>query len=121
MKAQVKPRINLEDRTPLQNVIPLATPMIVFVDPASACNFSCTFCPTGHRDLIKETGRFVGRMKLEVFQKVIDDLADFNQPIKVLRMYKDGEPFLNKDLAKWWRMPNKALLLIILIPRPMAL
>ena len=54
MKAQVKPRINLEGRTPLQEVIPLATPFIIFVDPASACNFSCSFCPTGHSDMIKD-------------------------------------------------------------------
>jgi len=100
MKAEIKPRINLDDRTPLQNVIPLKTPFVLFVDPASACNFLCPFCPTGHRDLIDETGRFQGVMKFDVFKKIIDDLADFEKPIKVLRMYKDGEPFLNKNLAK---------------------
>ena len=99
MKAQLKPRINLEGRTPLQTVIPLSTPFVVFVDPASACNFKCTFCPTGHRPMIAETGRFQGAMKYQVFQKVVDDLAEFDAPIKVLRMYKDGEPFLNKRLA----------------------
>ncbi len=100
MKAQIKPRINLEGRTRLEEVIPLSTPMILFVDPASACNFECTFCPTGHRGLIKDTGRFVGTMNLDLFKKVIDNLDAFDRPIKVLRMYKDGEPFLNKDLAK---------------------
>ena len=100
MKAQLKPRINLEGRTPLQDVIPLSTPFVVFVDPASACNFLCPFCPTGHRDMIDETGRFQGVMKLPLFQKIIDDLGEFEKPIKVLRMYKDGEPFLNKNLAK---------------------
>ena len=99
MKAQLKPRINLEGRTPLETVIPLSTPFVVFVDPASSCNFKCTFCPTGHRDMIDETGRFQGVMKLDVFKKVVDDLAAFDKPIKVLRMYKDGEPFLNKRLA----------------------
>ena len=73
MKAALKPRINLEGRTALETVIPLATPFIVFCDPASSCNFKCTFCPTGHRDMIAETGRFQGVMKLEVFQKIIDD------------------------------------------------
>ena len=29
----------------------------------------------------------------------MDDLGEFDKPIKVLRMYKDGEPFLNKRLA----------------------
>jgi uncharacterized Fe-S cluster-containing radical SAM superfamily enzyme len=99
MKARLEPRINLDGRTALETVIPLATPFIVFVDPASSCNFKCTFCPTGHRDMIAETGRFQGVMKLDVFQKVIDDLGEFEKPIKVLRMYKDGEPFLNKRIA----------------------
>jgi radical SAM protein with 4Fe4S-binding SPASM domain len=99
LKAQLKPRINLEGRTPLETVIPLSTPFVVFADPASACNFQCTFCPTGHRDMIADTGRFQGVMKLDVFKKIVDDLAEFEEPIKVLRMYKDGEPFLNKRLA----------------------
>ena len=100
MKAEMKPRINLEGRTPLQDVIPLNTPFVVFVDPASACNFHCPFCPTGHRDLIDNTGRFQGVMKLDLFKKIIDDIGQFERPIKVLRMYKDGEPFLNKKLAE---------------------
>lgn len=99
MRAKVKPRIELEGRTALETVIPLATPFIVFVDPASACNFKCPFCPTGHHDLIAETGRFQGAMKFELFRKIIDDLAEFDRPIKVLRLYKDGEPFLNRRLA----------------------
>ncbi len=99
MKAQLKPRINLEDRTALETVIPLDTPFIVFVDPASSCNFKCTFCPTGHRDMIAETGRYQGAMKYDVFTKVVDDLGEFGKPIKVLRLYKDGEPFLNKRFA----------------------
>lgn len=99
MKAKLKPRINLDDRTALETVIPLATPFIVFVDPSSACNFKCTFCPTGHRGMIAETGRYQGAMKYELFQKIVDDLGAFEKPIKVLRLYKDGEPFLNKRLA----------------------
>jgi hypothetical protein len=57
VKAQLKPRINLEGRTPLETVIPLSTPFIVFVDPASACHFECTFCPTGDREKSAETAR----------------------------------------------------------------
>ena len=49
--------------------------------------------------MIAETGRHQGVMKFEVFQKIIDDLADFDMPIKVLRMYKDGELLLNKRFA----------------------
>ena len=100
MKAKIQPRINLEDRTALQEVIPLSTPMVLFADPASACNFQCKFCPNGDRELMRLTGRFQGLMKLDLLKKVIDDLADFQRKIKVLRLYKDGEPFLNKNLAE---------------------
>lgn len=108
MKAQLKPRINLDNRTALETVIPIETPFILFVDPASACNFYCPFCPTGHRDMIDATGRYQGLMKLPVFEKIIDDLSEFNKPIKVLRMYKDGEPFLNKNLAKMIEYAKKS-------------
>lgn len=99
MKAQIKPRINLEDRTPLQEVIPLATPFVLFVDPVNTCNFQCTFCPTGDRDLIKSTGRWQGRIDFDVYKKVIDDLGEFDQPLKVLRLYKEGEPLLHTRFA----------------------
>jgi len=100
MKAQIKPRINLEGRTRLETVIPLETPYVIFIDPSSACNFKCTYCPTGHLDLIKDTKRYQGVLKLEIYKKIIDDLKDFKKNIKVLRLYKDGEPFLNKNLAE---------------------
>lgn len=96
MKAEIKPRINLEGRTALETVIPLSTPMILFIDPSSSCNFRCSFCPTGNPKLIKGTGRYQGQMDFELYKKIIDDLKEFDSQIKVLRLYKDGEPFLNK-------------------------
>lgn len=100
MKAQLKPRINLENRPNLKELIPLSTPLHVFADPSSACNFKCFFCPTGDHELIKETGRYQGIMKYETFTKLVDDFQEFDRKIVVLRLYKDGEPFLNKNLAK---------------------
>jgi radical SAM protein with 4Fe4S-binding SPASM domain len=108
MKAKIKPRINLENRTPLQDVIPLSTPMILFVDPSSVCNFKCGFCPTGNRQLVKETGRFQGQMDFGLYQKIIDDLGEFDEPLKVLRLYKDGEPLLNKRLADMVRYARES-------------
>lgn len=103
MKARLEPRIDLYDRTALETVIPLATPYILFVDPASACNLKCNFCPTGHFEFADIRNRYNGLMKLDVFKKVIDDLDEFEDPIKVLRLYKDGEPFLNKRLPEMIR------------------
>jgi radical SAM protein with 4Fe4S-binding SPASM domain len=99
MKAEIKPRINAESRTRLETVIPLSTPMVLFVDPSSSCNFRCKFCPNGDAELIRETGRWQGQMDFQLYKKIIDDLTEFEKPLKVLRLYKEGEPFLNKHLA----------------------
>ena len=53
MKAAIKPRINMKERTKLEEVIPLDTPFILTVSPASACNLKCAFCPTGDRHLMR--------------------------------------------------------------------
>lgn len=100
MKAQIKPRIDLTNRTNLETVIPLAVPFIINIDPSDACNFQCRFCPTGDRKLMKVTqGRSHGIMDFNLFQKVVDDICEFENRIKVLRLYKDGEPLLNPRLA----------------------
>ncbi len=99
MKAKLKSKLDFFKKTPLQDVIPLQTPFLLYVDPASACNFRCHFCPTGHKDLVN-AGYTRGIMSFDMFNKIIRDIGEFDQPIKVLRMNKIGEPLLNKNLAK---------------------
>jgi len=105
MKAKIKPRIDLENRTKLETVIPLNVPFIINVDPSDICNFQCKFCPTGDRDLMKQTsGRNHGIMNFELYKKIVDDICEFESPVKVLRLYKDGEPLLNPkfgDMVKY--------------------
>ncbi|MBU0923704.1 SPASM domain-containing protein [bacterium] len=98
-KKQLK-RIDLDNRTKLETVIPLSTPFIINVDPSDSCNFKCGFCPTGDRELMKKVGRPFITMNFDLFKKIIDDLKDFSAPIKVLRLYKDGEPLLNPNFAE---------------------
>ena len=104
---KVQPRIEAS-RTRLGNVVPLRTPYVVFIDPSSACNFQCTFCPTGDRELIRSIGRYQGRLALADYEKVIGDIAEFDDRLKVLRLYKDGEPLLNKNLPTMIRMAKDA-------------
>lgn len=100
MKAKVKPRIDLNNRTRLETVIPLRTPYIINIDPADICNFQCKFCPTGDRELMKRTtGRNHGIMDFGLYKKIIDDICEFEDRIKVIRLYKDGEPLLNPRFA----------------------
>jgi len=96
--AIIKSKIN-EKRVNLLDVIPLSTPYSLYLDPSSACNFKCNFCPTGHVDLVKES--YARRaLKMEYFIKVIDGLSQFDKRLKVLRMNKIGEPTLNKNLIE---------------------
>jgi len=98
MKARLEPRIDLKNRTKLENVIPLETPFVVFVDPSDACNFKCCFCPTSDRELMKSVGRPWQQMSFDLFRKIADDMCAFPGKVDVLRLYKDGEPLLNKRL-----------------------
>lgn len=99
MKAKIKPRIQLENRESLKDNIPLSTPWVIFVDPSDLCNFRCKFCPTGDIELMKKVGRPLKIMDFELYKKIIDDICEFEKPIKVLRLYKDGEPLLNPRFA----------------------
>jgi MoaA/NifB/PqqE/SkfB family radical SAM enzyme len=38
-------------------------------------------------------------MDFALYRKIIDDLSDFDRPLKVLRLYKDGEPLMNPRFA----------------------
>ncbi len=101
MRAQIKPRIDLQNRTNLETVIPLSVPFIINVDPTDICNFQCKFCPTGDRELMKAIlGRNHGILDFTLYKKIIDDICEFEKPIKVLRLYKEGEPLLNPQLTE---------------------
>lgn len=99
MKAKIKYRVNTENHVELGEVAPLKQPFVLLIDPSNLCNFKCIFCPTGNKELIKSTGRFNGILKFELFQKIIDDLNEFDEPIKTLRLYKEGEPLVNPKFA----------------------
>ncbi|MEG0379262.1 MAG: radical SAM protein, partial [Eubacterium sp.] len=96
MKAQIKPRIDLYDRNELKDAIPLKTPYVIYIYTCDTCNFHCKFCPSGDRSLLKETiGRGHGAMKFDLYKKLIDGICEFEDKVKVIRLYKDGEPLLN--------------------------
>lgn len=99
MKAKVKYRVNMENHVELGTVVPLQAPYVLLVDPSNLCNFKCKFCPTGNQELIRSTGRYQGLLDFEVYKKIINDLAEFSEPIRVLRLYKEGEPLVNPRFA----------------------
>ncbi|MBJ7900916.1 MAG: radical SAM protein [Cyanobacteria bacterium RI_101] len=85
---------------PLGELLPLDTPLSLMVDPSNACNFKCVFCPTGDPTLLAQVDRPKGVMDMQLFRKLIDELALFPRPVQVLHLYKDGEPLSNKRLPE---------------------
>lgn len=100
------PRVKF--RQPLQDVTPISTPFLVYVDITNACNFSCEFCPTGNPDLLKAVGRPLGHMDYGLFTQIIDEFREFDEKIKRIFLAKDGEPLLHKRLFDMIRYTKQA-------------
>jgi radical SAM protein with 4Fe4S-binding SPASM domain len=83
-------------RIALHEKIPLATPLVVYIEPSGYCNLKCKFCPHGvdgsvfKRDL----------MSLPLFKKLIDGLAAFPDKVKLLRVCGNGDSLMNRDLVE---------------------
>ena len=100
MKAKQIPRIDLHDRIELKNALPLRTPYVIYIDPCDTCNFRCKFCPSGNLELMKKTkGRGHGPMDFALYKGIIDSLEEFSDPVRVIRLYKEGEPLVNPRFA----------------------
>lgn len=87
-------------RMPLADVLPLKTPFVVQMFPIYACNFRCEYC---FHAVPKERRGFVSDwpvMKMDMYKKCIDELAQFGEPLKVLRFVGMGEPLLHKNIAE---------------------
>jgi MoaA/NifB/PqqE/SkfB family radical SAM enzyme len=92
--AEIRPtRIDLENRTRLETVIPLSTPYLVFLDPSDICFAKCPHCPTGSGEALKYKKPML--MDFDLYKKIIDDLCEMPEKVKTLRLYGDGEPLLN--------------------------
>lgn len=101
-------RIIMKDRKPLHTLLPLEAPLVLFVDPMDGCSLACSFCPTSSTKLMKESGRPLKQMSLELFKKIIDDLDEFSTKVKVLRLYAHGEPLLNRNFCEMVEYAKKS-------------
>lgn len=86
-------------RTPLSEVLPLSTPLVVQIFPAYACNFRCNYCIFQLER--KERGFISDKtfMAFDLYKKVVDELTLFPEKVKVLRIVGIGEPLLHRNIA----------------------
>lgn len=97
-----------EERTPLQEVIPLQVPFVVHIETNNTCNFKCKFCFESNDQLLKDHGIKRGFMKRETFEKIIDDMRGFPQKVKRIYFHVAGEPLLHKDIIHFVKYAKAA-------------
>jgi radical SAM protein with 4Fe4S-binding SPASM domain len=99
MGATMKSQVG-NNRLPLEESIPLRSPLVVYVEPSGYCNLKCKFCPHGiSPDLLKKSF-----MSVNVFGKLVDDMLMFPDKAKLLRVCGNGEPLMNKHLPDMLRL-----------------
>lgn len=83
-----------ENRTCLKDVIPLDQPYNVCIETSTLCNLNCVYC--GHsKHLYPERN-----MSMELFEKIVEELKEFHEPLKKVELYFFGEPLCNPNLPQ---------------------
>ena len=101
IKAVIQPRIYSSNKTKLEDAVPLRTPFSVHIDVCSYCNFKCSFC--FQADILgkKEKNFPHGMMKMDLFKKTVDELKDFPDRIRKIKIGNHGEPTMHPELPKF--------------------
>lgn len=88
-------------RVSLQGQLPLETPFSVHIFPIFMCNFKCNYCLHSLSDDQLHQKHFEKqKMDLDVYKKVIRDLAAFPHRLKALIFAGHGEPLLHPEIAQ---------------------
>ena len=89
-------------RHPLEEVVPLEVPYIVYIDPSGACNFKCNFCPCNVSGFMQKERHKI--MDMSLFEKIVSDLKAFQKKIRVIYLFAFGEPLLNRNIVPMIRL-----------------
>ena len=96
------------NRQVLRDVLPLAKPFTVLIEPTSLCNFRCIQCFQS----ITTDSYFTqtrGVMPLALFRRVVDQLQQWpGAKLKVLKLSLYGEPMVNPKFSEMVRIAKAA-------------
>lgn len=100
MSAVVQPRIYSAPKVRLEDQVPLRTPFSAHIDVSSLCNFKCSFCFQADSVAMKKADLKRGMMPVDLFKKIVDDLGEFDDKLKKIKIGNHGEPTLHPDLPE---------------------
>lgn len=99
MSSQIKPICGTE-RARLADMIPLKSPISLYVFPSTTCNFKCKYCAHSLGDQIEKQGFRPEMMSMDIFENTIDQVSSFESRLKLLSLTGHGEPLTNKNLPE---------------------
>lgn len=109
--AVVKPSYDTA-RKKLAEVVPLDSPLSMYIEPTRVCNFKCFYCMHSTRGekggILDQMGFGIAHMDMELFRKIVTDLMEF--PIKPKRICFSGlgEPLANPRLPEMIKLLRDA-------------
>jgi MoaA/NifB/PqqE/SkfB family radical SAM enzyme len=98
MKAKIGYMLH-PDRGDLHKMVPACAPLSVFIEPSGFCNLQCCFCPNIKIDKAKKF-----TMPMEMFNKIVNQIGDFEQQIKVFKFCGIGESLVHPNFAEMVRL-----------------
>ena len=91
-------------RTNLRDVIPLPSPYTIQIEPTRFCNFRCFFCMHHSRgtskDLLKESGLNLIHLDMDLYDKIVNNVIEFNPAPKMINFCGIGEPLMNPRFSE---------------------
>ncbi len=109
--AEVKSSVD-NKRTIIADVVPLDSPMSMYIEPTKVCNFKCFYCMHSTRDCadseLEKSGFKVEHMDMEFYKKTVNDIMEFPTQPKRVCFSGLGEPLANKNLPQMIKMLRDA-------------
>lgn len=101
--AEIKPSYETK-RQKLSEIIPLDSPLSMYIEPTRTCNFKCFYCMHSTRGekggVLEQTGFRLAHMDMDLYEKLVRDIMDFPTPVKRVCFSGLGEPLMNPRLPE---------------------
>ena len=99
--AEVKSSVDTK-RQKIADVVPLDSPLSMYIEPTRVCNFKCFYCmhsTRGQKDgQLSKMGFSVAHMDMDFFKKLVNDIMAFPTIPKRVCFSGLGEPLTNRNL-----------------------
>lgn len=101
--AEIKPSYDV-NRKKLSEIIPLDSPLSMYIEPTRKCNLKCFYCMHSSRGVaggqLEQAGFRIESMEMDLFDKISQEIMEFPSVPKRVCFSGLGEPLMNPDLPK---------------------